>query len=76
MKKLRTHAAVPHSFLSWPVAACDNSSFHGMTADPSEVDCRICMYRIGWYVPLVKLREHQYEMRAHAYRANLRRAFK
>lgn len=27
--------------------------------DPYAVDCRICMYHIGRYVPIVKLREHQ-----------------
>jgi hypothetical protein len=29
------------------------------TRDDYAVDCRICMYRLGLYVPLVKLWEHQ-----------------
>lgn len=27
--------------------------------DPFEVDCRICMFRLGLYIPLFRLDEHQ-----------------
>lgn len=73
MRQLRTHAAVPHSFLSWSVAACDSSSFHPLSDVPEWVDCRRCMYLIGWYVPLTKLREHQLDQRLSA-RIRARRA--
>lgn len=65
MRQLRTHAAAAHDFLSWHVALCDGSSFHTLTNDPFAVDCHICMYRLGLYMPLSKLDEHQRANRKH-----------
>lgn len=31
-----------------------------MTREPTEVTCLVCMWHLGLYMPLVKLREHQY----------------
>lgn len=34
--------------------------------DPQYVTCRVCLYHMGLYTPLAKLREHQYEQRVSA----------
>lgn len=68
MRRIRTHAAAAHDFLSWDVALCDGSSFHMLSSDPFAVDCRICMYRLGLYMPLAKLKEHQQQMKVVASR--------
>lgn len=42
-------------------AECRTNARH-VSRDMGEVNCRLCLYRLGRYMPLVKLREHQHAM--------------
>lgn len=46
------------------IAYCDNPRATEFTMQPwkpwgRDITCRVCLYRLGLYVPLVKLAEHQ-----------------
>jgi hypothetical protein len=64
LRRLKIHAfdRDPHG-VRYPLCASRGRglrfSYYGEV-----VDCRICLYRLGLYVPLLKLREHQATLRA------------
>jgi hypothetical protein len=52
-----------------------NASPDRTTPYQGEVTCLICMYHLGLYVPLVKLKEHQFMQRLMTNPAGLFRAY-
>ena len=55
----RLHSRHEHPNLVATVALCDESRWHLTTPDRYAVTCHRCMYKLGLYMPLGKLREHQ-----------------
>lgn len=58
-----------HSRSIWAQGSCvgaDRAPPIRLSNDAGAVNCRVCLYHLGLYVPLVKLREHQAMHQAYA----------